>query len=180
MLDVIIAKRRGTICMGDATNAISAIDGKRFALVVFCAKEFGPPPQVFDVHRRAHDPDAKRASVYHCPIDDAVLTRDEMFLASRAADLVTANFLAGREVLVTCMKGRNRSGLVVALALHMMSGCGGKAALRAVRNRRLHAEGPALVNPTFVQLLENIPSRKQAPAAVAVSTEDRPALIIGA
>ena len=167
MLDVILANQKSSLCMGDATDAVSALDGSRFHLVFFCAQEFPPPPQVFK------DPRQRRARVYHVRLDDAVLSKDELFAASRAADLVTGSFLQGSQILITCMQGRNRSGLVAALALHMLSGAGGKAAMRAVRERRVHVEAPALVNPSFVTLLENIPPKDAARArGIRIGTEE--------
>lgn len=166
MLDVIVAQYGGTIHMGNSMDAMQALnEDKAFHLVVFCAKEFGPPPTLLDTSR------ARRMTrVYHAPIDDAVLTQDEMFLASRAANLVAATFLKRRRVLVTCMQGRNRSGLVVALALDMLSSEGGEAALRAVRERRQRAGGPVLVNPTFVKLLESMPPRFGGPRSIVLGT----------
>ena len=170
-LDVILARRRGALCMGDATDAVAALSGSRFHLVVFCAKEFGPPPQVFK------DPRERRAKVYYCPLDDAVITKDEAFLASRAADVVLQALRSSQEVLVTCMQGRNRSGLVIALALHMLSGSGGEAAAQFVRQRRLRVAAPALTNPSFVALLKNIPLREDGPK-VASRAEQKGLIVL--
>ena len=169
-VDVIVAKSRATICMGRDRDAFDAVQGKRFDLVVFCAKEFGPPPEALGEAKVVRQ---RRAATYHCPLADAVLTRDEAFLAARASDLVASYFLKGKEVLVTCMQGRNRSALVVALALHRLSGEGGGAAVRAVRQRRLFADGPVLSNPTFVAYLESIPPRSGGPKIISLGTEQK-------
>ena len=174
-VDVIVAKNRATICMGRDRDAFDAVHGKRFDLVLFCAKEFGPPPQALNEAKVAR---ARRALAYHCPLSDAVLTRDEAFLASRASALVANAFLKGKEVLVTCMEGRNRSALVVALALHHLSGEGGGAAIRAVRQRRLFASGPVLSNPTFVSYLESIPPKQEREGVISLGTSEARRLIL--
>ena len=174
MLDVIVAQSGGTIHMGNSTDAVRALnEDKAFHLVVFCAKEFGPPPQALnDKLSRRH------TRVYHAPLDDGELTRDEMFMASRAANLVAAAFLKRKRVLVTCMQGRNRSGLVVAIALDMLSSEGGVAALNAVRERRRRANGQALANPNFVKLLESLPARSGGPRAIVLGTGPQRSLVL--
>lgn len=168
-LDVILALKGGTICMGRDLDAIHALVGRRFELVVFCAKESGPPPQALAETKTAR---AHRAAVYHCPLRNAALTKDEVFVASRAADLIAGSFLKGREVLVTCPAGGDRSALVVALTLHFLSGEGGAAALRAVRERKQQrASGPVLQNPSYVSLLEGIaPKLDGGPKAVSLGS----------
>lgn len=169
MLDIIVAQYGGTIHMGNSTDAIRALnEDKAFQLVVFCAEEFPPPPLVFDNGRAGRK--KRQTRVYYAPMKDAVLTRDEMFLASQAANIVAGMFLKRKRVLVTCMQGRNRSGLVVALALDMLSSEGGGAALRAVRERRQRVKGNVLCNTSFAALLENIPPRAGGPRAIALGT----------
>jgi protein-tyrosine phosphatase len=160
-LDVILAKERGgTICMGDARAAIEAIS--QFDLVVFCAEEFQPKREL--ILRTT-----SKVRVVYAPFDDGDLSRHELETATHAADAVAGGFHHGRKVLVTCMQGRNRSGLVVALALHMLSGAGGAAAMRMVRARRQAAEGPALANLAFMKLLENIPPRAMPKHGIRLS-----------
>lgn len=175
MRDVIVIQKGGTIHMGNSLDAMAALnEDKAFDLIVFCAKEFGPPAMALkkgEVKRRL-------TRVYHAPIDDAVLTRDEMFIASRAANLVAASFLKHKRILVTCMQGRNRSGLVVALALDMLSSEGGGAALAAVRERRLRAGAPALTNPSFVKLLESLPPRSTGPRTIVLGTGSPRSLVL--
>jgi hypothetical protein len=64
----------------------------------------------------------------------------------------------GRCVLVTCAQGRNRSGLVTALTLARMTGCDGRAATRAVQERRKSPYGPALTNSEYVKALRGVPA----------------------
>ena len=174
MLDVIVTQSGVTIHMGNSTDAVRALnEDKAFHLIVFCAKEFGPPPQVLD-----HSRDRRQTRVYHAPMDDANITRDEMFMASQAAKIVAAAFLKRKRILVTCHEGRNRSGLVVALALDILSSEGGEAAFNAVRERRRRAKGPALTNPTFATLLKNIPPRTTGPRAIVLGTGPQRALVL--
>lgn len=71
-----------------------------------------------------------------------------------AAELVVEHVLAGRNVLVTCMAGQNRSGIVTAMALCMLTGCSGQQAVDTVSSRRLHA----LNNETFAKyVVDNFP-----------------------
>ena len=64
----------------------------------------------------------------------------------------------GKGVLVTCMQGRNRSGLIAALTFSRMTGCDGKTAMRAVQTRRASPFGPALTNHQYNRALSMIPA----------------------
>ena len=73
-----------------------------------------------------------------------------------AAELVVEHILAGRNVLVTCEAGQNRSGLVSAMALCMLTGCSGKEAVDTVSSRRPFA----LNNRTFAKyVVDNFPEK---------------------
>jgi protein-tyrosine phosphatase len=65
----------------------------------------------------------------------------------------------GRQVLVACAGGRNRSGLVVALAVRELLCCSGAQALRLVQSRR----EDALNNETFARHLAALPSPARRP-----------------
>lgn len=70
--------------------------------------------------------------------------------ASQLADYL----LAGRSILVTCLAGINRSGLVVALTLHRAFGYSGRACIELVRRKRIVDPGyPPLSNQRFVEAL---------------------------
>jgi hypothetical protein len=71
-------------------------------------------------------------------------------------DVVTG-VAAGRRVLVACAGGRNRSGLVLGLALRELLGCSGAEALRLVQLRR----EDALNNETFARHLAALPPPAQ-------------------
>jgi protein-tyrosine phosphatase len=75
------------------------------------------------------------------------------------ADRLARRARAGRAVLVTCMQGRNRSGLITALTLARMTGTSGAEALQAVQERRRSPYGGALQNPQFNRLLHLVPPK---------------------
>ena len=149
------------MAVGDASDAVAALDGKRFDLVIFCAREFGPPPQSL-----LDSSSARHTRAYHVPLRDGHLTEEETFLAANAANYASKAFASGERVLVTCMVGKNRSPLLVALAYHMITGDGGAEALRHVRERRTRLDGWALENPMFVKLLLNLAPRRARPSGL--------------
>ena len=74
-----------------------------------------------------------------------------------ASDLVVDHIRAGHNVLVTCMAGQNRSGIVSAMAVCTLTGCSGKDAVELVMKCRPHA----LNNTTFAQyVIDNFPEVK--------------------
>ncbi len=77
--------------------------------------------------------------------------------AFAAADVVAERIGQGRRVLVTCNQGRNRSGLVCALALCRRMKCAGRVALKVVRDRRRNA----LTNADFAKFLEMLPAPRR-------------------
>lgn len=80
-------------------------------------------------------------------------TKEELDIAIRAAKRVVEAVQANKQVLVTCIAGLNRSGLVSALALRELLGISGSAAMKAVR----YGRPGALFNPWFEQYLEQLP-----------------------
>lgn len=102
-----------------------------------------------------YQPDASRfpgVEVIHAPMDDSSVTPELWATANRAADAVV-RYLGSHDqsVLVTCYEGRNRSGLVCALALHKLK-YSAEDAIRKVKSGRGHH---ALANPYFVQALKD-------------------------
>jgi hypothetical protein len=76
-------------------------------------------------------------------------------ILGRLVDDVVAAVRAGRRVLVACAGGRNRSGLVVGLAVRELLGCSGAQALDWVQSRR----EDALNNVTFAHHLAGLPPK---------------------
>jgi hypothetical protein len=137
----------GFLAQGDASSACR-LHGQ-FDVIVLCAQELQRKV------KSTHPPNA-RAKLAYAPNDDATLTVDQVIIAFRAAELASEAVRMGRRVLVTCMQGRNRSGLVSALTVHMLTGVGGQQAIEIVRRRRVKA--PALTNDSFNNFLAEIPA----------------------
>jgi hypothetical protein len=79
-------------------------------------------------------------------------------ILTRLVHDVVAAVRSGRRVLVACAGGRNRSGLVVTLAVRELLGCSGAQALQLVRSRR----EIALTNETFARHLASLPGPGEA------------------
>ena len=114
-----------------------------FDVLVLAAEKYQPARLMF----------APRTRVVYAPIDDAELTMREAYTAEIASAIVADALRAGRSVLSTCMAGRNRSGLVSALALTKLHGWSGAYAADRVRATRPNA----LTNPSFLRYLAAIP-----------------------
>lgn len=121
-----------------------------FDMLVLCAREYQPRGESF--------PDLE---VVHAGFSDdgSPATAEEFALATHAAQRVAAALRSDQSVLVTCMMGLNRSGLVCALALRLVTGCSGREAMAIVRAARTGA----LFNPWFEAALERLPARRRAP-----------------
>lgn len=116
-----------------------------FDILVLCAIEHQPRSRAFPgVH------------VVHCPLDDADhLPSDfEWELAKQTGKFVADCVRAGGRSLITCMQGRNRSGLVTALALHTLTGQPGHVCVKYVQEGRTAA--PALTNDYFIAALATL------------------------
>lgn len=115
-----------------------------FDVVVFCAKEYQPKPSWYG-----------GMQVIHAPNDDdssRSITQTELTRAAKAAGKVAKFVSSGKKVLVTCLAGRNRSGLVVALAMHKLTGMSGTEIVDHIQARR----PLALTNKNFVEVLQKI------------------------
>ena len=135
-----------------------------FSAVVLCAAEYQPPQHVAETFRmfRQWPPPAYSVQdpfpgvhVVYAPNDDdpdRFPSSKELTLAIRAARQTTLLLSRGKKVLVTCMQGRNRSGLVSALALHNLLGVSGLEAASMVQNKRPNS----LMNPQFVLALSRL------------------------
>lgn len=98
-----------------------------------------------------------------CPLDDGYLGEVQRKQTHAAAALVVRYLKRNMRVLVCCAQGRNRSGLVVSLALHALTGMNGKKAVALVRRLRgvnLPEGYEALMNPHYRTHLERLETRK--------------------
>lgn len=114
-----------------------------FSTVVFCADEW--QPEVLGVE-----------AIYAPNDDDGVSEPNatQLRVAVNAARRVAQQVKEGKKVLVTCWMGLNRSGLVSAIAMHILSGKTGSECAEIIREKR---EG-ALFNRGFVSTLEKLGS----------------------
>jgi hypothetical protein len=95
--------------------------------------------------------------IVRAPNDDSVLSKKQAAIAVSAARKVVQHFNKGNVVLVSCAQGRNRSGLVSAMALHMITGRPGKECVAIVKKCRDNA----LTNPWFNRFLDQIPEKRR-------------------
>lgn len=122
-----------------------------FKVVVFCAKEAQPSPRWFpgvEVILAPNDDDGRRE-----------VTASELRIAIHAARKVAKAIQANQPTLVTCQMGWNRSGLVSAIALHLLTGKSGAECLKHVQMCRKNA----LHNPSFQRVLREIKARRMSP-----------------
>lgn len=124
-----------------------------FDVLVLCAYEHQPSEDCFpgiDVIRVHLDDNGRLPSKHH------------LYQAFELSNRLTSMIRGGQNCLVTCAQGRNRSGLVTALTLIRMTGCSGKEAVKAVKERRFSPFGTALTNGAFVRGLETIPRKSSS------------------
>jgi protein-tyrosine phosphatase len=136
------------LSQGGVPEEGGAVARAGFKVLVLCADEYQPSDRLF------HNLD----EVIHAPNDDGLgpFTKIQKVIARLAANRVADHVRAKQHVLVTCMAGRNRSGLVTALALHKLYGWSGA---RCIHHVQAHREN-ALTNPDFVDYLKTLPVRK--------------------
>lgn len=112
-----------------------------FDVLVLCAEEIQPDSQCFP-----------GVDVLRAGIDDAELSPREWMRVVRAADMTAARVRSGQRVLITCHMGLNRSGIVTAVTLHMLTGQPGDAIVEHIQSRR----SGALCNPSFVHAIRRL------------------------
>jgi protein-tyrosine phosphatase len=113
---------------------------QHFDILVLCADEFQP---------RAF-PANPETQLLYCPIADRLLYPKEEALALKTGRAVAQAIQQGNSVLSTCHLGKNRSALVAAFALMMLTGMDGVEVLWFVRSRRGQE---ALANTRFQEAL---------------------------
>jgi len=128
-----------------------ALAAAGFKAVVLAAREHQPDPQKF----------SGLDAVVLVPLDDSGYppTPGEKRAANQAAKVVANIVRSGRPVLVTCHMGRNRSGLIVGLALAELAPDVSRAKIvAAIRQAR---EG-ALSNKWFETMVMTAPRARRA------------------
>lgn len=119
-----------------------------FDVIILAAHEFQPRMPRF------------RGTLIRAPFDDTQRpTATERRIAIRAAREVAKRLRKHERVLVTCQMGWNRSGLVVGLALRMVSRLSGDEIVERIRKAR----GPdALSNRSFERIVRGFDGRRRA------------------
>jgi hypothetical protein len=132
----------GSLWQGGHDDVMNS--GDQYDVVVLCAEEFQPKRSVF---LRPRD----KTNLLYAPNDDSgtPLTKDQANIACRAARQVAHEYRSGKKILVSCMQGRNRSGLVSALTIHLLYGMSGRESKKFVKARIPNA----LVNDSFNRFL---------------------------
>jgi protein-tyrosine phosphatase len=139
--------------MGNAPPIGWGVSG-HFDDLVLCAKEYQLASECFP-----------GVEVIHAPMNDdgTPMTSAERVIATKTAANVIRRLIGGRRVLVTCRAGRNRSGIVSALALCM--GPYKYTPVQAVTTIRRARGQHAMVNPYFLEFLQQFHNQyfKQGP-----------------
>lgn len=118
----------------------------RFDLVVFCANEFQP-------NKRQIEELGIREALVAGFNDSPFLDGDDYKAINLAVSTVSARLRAKETILVTCMAGMNRSGLVSALSMMDAYDFTADRAIKTVRRAR----GPfALGNDTFLRMIYDV------------------------
>jgi hypothetical protein len=136
--------------MGAAPPLGGVLASRGFDILILCAREYQPPEEWFPgvaVGRVLLNDDGKTP-----------FSATDALAAYRCAADIARAVKMGAMALVTCWEGRNRSGLVTALAIAQLTGCSGADAMRAVRFRRKPRRGPPLMNQQFADALAAMPA----------------------
>lgn len=111
-----------------------------FNLLVLAAYEYQPKAVVFGI------------PVIHAPMDDDKLTSSQWLQVVNTARTVAKRVQAGDKTLITCQAGLNRSGIITAVTLHLLTGVAGSRIVRMIQAKREHA----LCNKSFVERLNQL------------------------
>jgi protein-tyrosine phosphatase len=119
----------------------------RFSVLVLAAWQYQPKSENFPGVR-----------VIHAPFSDSLaLTESDIEAYMTTAFMVAREVRNGSRVLVTCLAGKNRSGMINALAIRNLFGVSGSTAMNMVRDGRKREE--ALSNATYQQFLMSLPRK---------------------
>jgi protein-tyrosine phosphatase len=112
---------------------------EQFQVLVLCAREIQPTKL------------PRHLKVMRCPLvdEERPFTEREAENIMHTARRAARGLLLGRRTLITCAAGLNRSGVVTATTLHMLTGKPGFECVKIVRRQR---QG-ALFNRAFVESL---------------------------
>jgi protein-tyrosine phosphatase len=125
---------------------------QHFDVLVLCAEEFQPSKMLANAETR----------IVRCPIADSLLYPKEETLALSTARIVAEAIDHGSSVLSTCHMGKNRSALIAALALLMLTPMDGVEVIWFIRSRR---GAEALANQRFQEAIRNFGEAKKGKLA---------------
>jgi len=139
--------------IGSAPEPGSDVADHGFTVLVLAAREYQPPSTWYP----------GVVVLLRVPLADERPTEAEVDAAYEGALEIARLYLAGYKILITCGMGRNRSGLVTALALHFITGESPMDCGRYVQKRRKDPLGfHALTNEHFWQVLRNATTVERA------------------
>lgn len=120
---------------------------RNFDTIVFCAKDFQPPKEEYP-----------GIEIIRARMVDDELTAQQEVIARQAALAIAQRVRDGKQVLVTCAAGINRSAFIAAVTLVMLTGKPGWWALNLVRSLRKPPPGqvPVLSNRDFEAYLLSV------------------------
>lgn len=137
-----------TLWIGSAPPTGIAIGRAGFHSLLLCARQYQPKASMFP-----------GVDVVHAPFDDdptRKLTDSECQLVHVASTVAAKKAMSGQKVLVTCVAGIDRSGLVTSLALWKITGLGGRKVLKLMRAARPHV---LTQNPYMLRMVERLPGK---------------------
>jgi len=149
--------------MGSAPPFGRTLSRSGFNVLVLCAIEHQPSSGNFP-----------NVDVAYIDLDDDgnPIPREAFDKAIHLSRHLAHEIYRGKNVIVTCQQGRNRSGFITALTLMRLSGCDGRTAAKIVQARRASPFGPALTNRQFVAALRCISPAPRRGNLMAVANHD--------
>lgn len=116
-----------------------------FTHLALCAMEYQPTPPELAY---------PGLNVFYAPNDDNFvdITDSQLNGAVKTATRIAQAILDGGKAIVTCREGKNRSGLVDALVIHILTGDEGWMCVRRVQQNRPRA----LRSPVFIRSLNRL------------------------
>lgn len=123
------------------------------ALVIAAAEKY--PGRNEGLTEKRSDDEFPGVAFLHCPLWDSPLPESSLDRVMDAASIIAEHVSAGRKTLVTCGQGRNRSGLLVGMAIHAMTKMDGNDIVKMIRDKR-PMDPPCLSNESFAGILGSL------------------------
>ena len=128
---------------GGQPESARAVTEAGFEWLILCAREVQPPSAALGTLQRVR-----------CPLDDTLepISDTDWRMVWQTAHHVAHRVEEHEACLVTCAQGRNRSGLVTGVALHLLTGWDGERVVQHIQKRRDNA----LTNSRFADTLRQL------------------------